>query len=98
MPPSRGEVSPGLLYDVAPLLALIGVYWLFAVTSHLNIGHRHLLPTYPAMFILAARRPGGFGAPPRRMANRRSHLNGRRRHGLGCDAIASCRYVGGIGG
>jgi hypothetical protein len=47
------QASPGLLYKLTPLLALLSVYWLFAVTSHLNIGHRHLLPTYPAMFILA---------------------------------------------
>jgi hypothetical protein len=44
---------PGILYRVMPLLALLVVYWAFALTSHLNIGHRHLLPTYPAMFVLA---------------------------------------------
>jgi len=41
------------LYRVAPLLVLFVVYWAFAITSHLNIGHRHILPTYPLMFILA---------------------------------------------
>lgn len=41
------------LYAGAPLAALIAVYWLFAITSDLNIGHRHLLPIYPAMCILA---------------------------------------------
>jgi hypothetical protein len=37
------------------------VYWAFSVTSHLNIGHRHILPTYPALFIVAGLlvRPGG---------------------------------------
>ena len=35
------------------LLVLIIVYWAFALTSHLNIGSRHLLPTDPAMMILA---------------------------------------------
>ena len=29
------------------------VYWDFALTTHLNIGHRHLLPIYPALCILA---------------------------------------------
>lgn len=43
---------PGILYRAMPLLVLLVVYWAFALTSHLNIGHRHLLPTYPAMFVL----------------------------------------------
>jgi hypothetical protein len=42
------------LYRVAPLLTLLFVYWSFSLLSHLNIGHRHLLPIYPAIFILAA--------------------------------------------
>ena len=41
-----------------PLLALFGVYWATSITSHLNIGHRHILPTYPVLFIAA----GAFGA------------------------------------
>lgn len=36
-----------------PLLVLVLVYGLFAVSSSLNIGHRHLLPIYPALFVLA---------------------------------------------
>ncbi|MEI7553120.1 MAG: glycosyltransferase family 39 protein [Verrucomicrobiota bacterium] len=40
-------------YRVTPLLALFGVYWLVSLTTHLNIGHRHILPTYPVLFILA---------------------------------------------
>jgi 4-amino-4-deoxy-L-arabinose transferase-like glycosyltransferase len=36
---------------LAPLLALALVYGLSAITSHLNIGHRHLLPLYPVLFI-----------------------------------------------
>lgn len=39
------------LYRLTPLLALFGVYWLFSVTSRLNIGHRHILPIYPILFI-----------------------------------------------
>jgi hypothetical protein len=34
-----------------PIWALILVYTAFSLTSHLNIGHRHLLPVYPALFI-----------------------------------------------
>ena len=41
-----------LLYRLTPLLVFLAVYWAFAVTSHLNIGHRHLLPTYPVLYIL----------------------------------------------
>lgn len=41
------------LYRVAPLAALFAVYWIFSLTSHLNIGHRHILPTYPVLFIAA---------------------------------------------
>lgn len=41
-----------------PLLALFGVYWLKSLTIHLNIGHRHILPTYPVLFIAA----GALGA------------------------------------
>jgi 4-amino-4-deoxy-L-arabinose transferase-like glycosyltransferase len=35
----------------APLLALVLVYGFVAIRSQLNIGHRHLLPLYPALFI-----------------------------------------------
>jgi 4-amino-4-deoxy-L-arabinose transferase-like glycosyltransferase len=47
-------------YKTAPLWVLFTVYWLFAITSHLNIGHRHLLPTYPPLFVLL----GWLGARP----------------------------------
>ncbi len=38
-------------YRLAPLAVLLGVYWVFAVTSHLNIGLRHVLITYPVLAI-----------------------------------------------
>ncbi len=41
------------LLRLAPLLALALVYGGVALTSKLNIGHRHLLPLYPALFLLA---------------------------------------------
>jgi len=40
-------------YSTIPLWVLLAVYWGFTLTSHLNIGQRHILPTYPAMFIVA---------------------------------------------
>ena len=48
----RARLLAGL-YRTAPLWSLLLVYWAFAITSRLNIGHRHLLPTYPAMIIFA---------------------------------------------
>jgi hypothetical protein len=44
----------GRLYDWSPLLSLFAVYWVFALTSHLNIGHRHITPVYPVLFVMAA--------------------------------------------
>jgi 4-amino-4-deoxy-L-arabinose transferase-like glycosyltransferase len=41
------------VYRTAPLWVMLAVYWAAAISSHLNIGHRHLLPTYPAMLVLA---------------------------------------------
>ncbi len=39
------------LRPLIPLGALFVVYWAMSITSHLNIGHRHILPTYPVLFI-----------------------------------------------
>jgi hypothetical protein len=41
------------LRPFTPLAALFVIYWFTSVTSHLNIGHRHILPTYPVLFIVA---------------------------------------------
>jgi hypothetical protein len=41
------------LRPFAPLAALFIVYWITSLMSHLNIGHRHILPTYPVIFIAA---------------------------------------------
>lgn len=51
---AEGVAAPVMdrLYPLTPLLVLLVVYWAAAMTSSLNIGHRHLLPTYPAMYIL----------------------------------------------
>jgi hypothetical protein len=55
--PLNGRPALGYAFAAAPLILLIGVYWVFALATNLNIGHRHLLPVYPALFILA----GGAG-------------------------------------
>jgi hypothetical protein len=36
-----------------PLWTLFVVYWIAALSSHINIGHRHLLPIYPPLFVWA---------------------------------------------
>jgi 4-amino-4-deoxy-L-arabinose transferase-like glycosyltransferase len=50
-------------YALVPLLVLFGVYWVVALRSNLNIGHRHILPTYPPMFIFAGAAALWFKAP-----------------------------------
>ncbi|MBI5220407.1 MAG: glycosyltransferase family 39 protein [Candidatus Liptonbacteria bacterium] len=35
------------------MLVMIGLYWLWSITSPLNIGFRHILPTLPLIYILA---------------------------------------------
>ncbi len=41
------------LYRTSPLWVLLAVYWATAINTNLNIGQRHILPVYPATFILA---------------------------------------------
>lgn len=42
------------LYRAAPLVLFFVVYWAMAINMHLNIGHRHILPTYPIFFVFAS--------------------------------------------
>jgi len=46
-----------LWYPLAPLLTLLAVYWGVSLMTPLNIGHRHLLPVYPAIFVLLGSLP-----------------------------------------
>ena len=41
------------LYDLSPSLILGGAYGLACLTSHLNVGLRHMMPIYPVFFVLA---------------------------------------------
>jgi hypothetical protein len=41
------------LRPLTPLAVLFVVYWTTSLASALNIGHRHILPTYPVLFIAA---------------------------------------------
>jgi len=56
------------LYQTAPLWALLVVYWWFSIGTVMNIGERHLLPTYPPMFILAG--GAAWWLTQRRLASR----------------------------
>jgi hypothetical protein len=49
--PRAGRASG--FYAAAPLWVLIAVYGLFSLTANVNVGLRHLLPIYPALFVLA---------------------------------------------
>src|SRR5205823_2738475 len=49
-----------LCYRLVPLAILLAIYWGFAIGSHLNIGHRHILITYPIIYILAGATALGF--------------------------------------
>ncbi len=60
--PGGGAALRGIL-PLTPLLCLLAVYWAFSLTSHLNIGERHLLPAYPALFILTGVLGGWLGRP-----------------------------------
>ena len=60
----KWRTSRQWLYRIAPLLVLFVIYWAFALRAHINIGHRHLLPVYPLIYILAGAcgvylKPGG---------------------------------------
>jgi hypothetical protein len=40
------------LYATLPFWTLFGFYWFAVLNSRLNIGHRHILATYPPLFVL----------------------------------------------
>ena len=50
-------------YETLPLWVLLAVYWTAAISSTINIGHRHILPTYPPLFILCGAAGYWFEAP-----------------------------------
>ena len=86
-----------LLYRLSPLLILILVYGATALTTDLNIGHRHLLPIYPALMVLGgmsalwwqpgAIRPRGTGLPRKKRTRRVETAPVRRQLGRGRTAM-----------
>ncbi len=51
---SKAVPTPPSLYQGVPYFVLVGVYFLVAMMQEVNIGHRHILPIYPALIILGA--------------------------------------------
>ncbi len=49
--PTWRRVGRGL-YASAPLWIFFVIYWGASLNSNLNIGHRHVMPTYPVLFVL----------------------------------------------
>jgi hypothetical protein len=49
----RGGFDRGPLYACIPLATLFVIYWASALSTSLNIGHRHILPTYPPLYVFA---------------------------------------------
>jgi hypothetical protein len=58
--PRFGGRAGRLVYRLTPLAALGAVYAGFALTSHLNLGLRHLLPLYPVLYVGAGAVALGF--------------------------------------
>lgn len=48
------RITRSPLYKAAPLILFFIVYWIMAVRMTLNLGHRHILPVYPAFYVFAA--------------------------------------------
>lgn len=60
------ELSSGWLHVFwrgAPLWIFFALYWTVSIRSHLNIGHRHILPTYPMLFIFCGAAAGLMRSP-----------------------------------
>lgn len=53
-----------------PLWTVLGFYWPMAIFSHMDIGHRYILPTYPPLFILCGVVARGWGAATSAAAHR----------------------------
>jgi len=49
-------------YATAPLWIFLAVYWPVAICGELNIGHRHILPTYAVTYILCGATASWFAS------------------------------------
>jgi len=63
-------------WQTLPLLIFPALYWVIAIRSKMNIGYRHMLPTFPFMYVFIGQAAKVF----------RSHLTGKR--SVICRALA----------
>ncbi|MBI5724717.1 MAG: hypothetical protein HZA50_12210 [Planctomycetes bacterium] len=85
-PAGNGKISfAGAIYSTAPFWALLAIYWAAAIASNINIGVRHILPTYAPMYVLA----GAAGWWLARAARRMKYVLG----GLLVLAAAECLWI-----
>jgi tetratricopeptide (TPR) repeat protein len=63
-PPPQGAATTTIpsFYAATPFFALVAVYGAAAIVQNLNIGHRHILPLYPALYVLAGSAALGWPA------------------------------------
>ncbi len=61
------NVRRAWLYRATPLVVFFVVYWIMAIRMNLNIGHRHILPTYPVFYVFASAAACWLVAGPRRL-------------------------------
>lgn len=54
-----------LWWKMLPLLVFPALYWVTAIRSQMNIGHRHLLPTYPFIYSFVSQLATSMGRLPR---------------------------------
>jgi hypothetical protein len=59
------------LYDLSPLLVLLAAHWTAVLSAGLDVGHRYLVPTYPAVYILAGAGAVWFRSLSREQSNSR---------------------------
>lgn len=50
---SQAAAMAPSFYAASPFFVLVVVYMLVAVTQNMDIGHRHILPVYPPLYVLA---------------------------------------------
>jgi len=50
----RRPEARGWLYRATPLGLFFVFYWAMSINMNLNIGHRHILPTYPVFYVIAS--------------------------------------------
>jgi tetratricopeptide (TPR) repeat protein len=63
-------------YETLPLWILLTFYWGVAIFHHVNVGHRHILPTYAPLFVLCGAAVGWMDGSGRGTGIRVSRMAG----------------------